>query len=244
MNHHASWDRLAAEYALGTLRGAARARFESLMSRHPELAAATARWQDAFSAMDAHDTPVRPPDRVWRAILSRLPLVQDASPNTPALRRPAVDARGSARPFAGRRGWQIASFALAAGLLVAILRPFHPPVGGPGSSPIAVLAPAQPAASQQKLVISLSSAGKELVVTPLSLRQPEAGRSLQLWLLAPGRKPASLGLIAAEATTVISLHAQHLSQGVDLAVSIEPLGGSPTGQPTGAVLYSGKIGRL
>ena len=26
-----------------------------------------------------------------------------------------------------------------------------------------------------------------------------------------------------------------------LAVSLEPLGGSPTGQPTGAVLYQGKL---
>jgi anti-sigma-K factor RskA len=241
MNYRASWDRLAAEYALGTLRGAARARFESLMSCHSELAATAARWQEAFSSLDSRDMPVRPPDRVWRGILSRLPPVQDASLDTPPPRQ-ANAARGHRHGFAGRWGWQIASVALAAGLIIAILRPFHTQPNVPGAIPIAVLASTEQATPEQKLVVSLASAGRELIVTPLNLHKPAANRSLQLWLIVPGRKPVSLGLVAAETTTVMDLHAQHLGQGITLAISIEPLGGSPTGQPTGAVLYSGKIG--
>lgn len=243
MNHRASWDRLAAEYALGTLRGAARARFETLLSRHPELAAATARWQEALGALDSHNAPIQPPDRVWRAVLSRLPPVQEAPRSAPSSQQHAIGAPGRARHFVDRWGWRIASLALAAGLLVSILRPFHPQSSGVTPSPIAVLSSSQPTTPRQELVVSLDATKKKLIVTPLDLRQPEANHSLQLWLIAPGRKPASLGLIAAKTTTVIDLHAQRLGQGIALAVSIEPLGGSPTGQPTGAVLYSGKVGR-
>jgi anti-sigma-K factor RskA len=39
--------------------------------------------------------------------------------------------------------------------------------------------------------------------------------------------------------TVIQKQALALSS--EVAVSIEPLGGSPTGQPTGAVLYVAKL---
>ncbi|HEU0229940.1 MAG TPA: anti-sigma factor [Burkholderiaceae bacterium] len=243
MNHRASWDRLAAEYALGTLRGAARARFETMLSRYPELAAATARWQDALGVLDSHDAPVQPPDRVWRAILSRLPPAQQTPQGTPSSQQHTMGVRGRARLFVDRWGWRLASLTLAAGLLVSVLRPFHPQSSGVTPSPIAVLSSSQPTTPRQELVISLDATKKKLIVTPLDLRQPEADHSLQLWLIAPGRKPASLGLIAAETTTVIDLHAQRLNQGIALAVSIEPLGGSPTGQPTGAVLYAGKVGR-
>ena len=51
MNWHRSpelVDRLAAEYALGTLSGGARRRFESMMRVHPEVAHAAARWDARF----------------------------------------------------------------------------------------------------------------------------------------------------------------------------------------------------
>jgi anti-sigma-K factor RskA len=41
-------DRLAANYVLGTLRGAARRRLETLLPAHPSLRQAVNRWQDAL----------------------------------------------------------------------------------------------------------------------------------------------------------------------------------------------------
>jgi anti-sigma-K factor RskA len=37
---------------------------------------------------------------------------------------------------------------------------------------------------------------------------------------------------------------KHVGSGATLAVSLEPLGGSPTGQPTGEVIAHGSLSRL
>ena len=74
-----------------------------------------------------------------------------------------------------------------------------------------------------------------------------ADRALQLWALPEGRDPQSLGLIAASGIGRVALPvpAGVAFQSVPaLAVSLEPAGGSPTGKPTGPVLYSGGVQRL
>src|SRR5688500_17243782 len=65
-------DALAADYVLGTLRGAARRRFEALLPAHPTLRAATQAWQDRLLPLTAAIDPVAPPARVWQAISSRI----------------------------------------------------------------------------------------------------------------------------------------------------------------------------
>ena len=58
-------------------------------------------------------------------------------------------------------------------------------------------------------------------------------------------KPASLGLIRADGVTVLrpgALPGGLKGSGIDhMAVSVEPAGGSPTGQPTGPVVFYGKL---
>ena len=70
-------------------------------------------------------------------------------------------------------------------------------------------------------------------------------RSMELWLISQGGKPSSLGLIAAGQPVRINVPAElltHVGSGATLAVSLEPPGGSPTGQPTGPVYRGGGIG--
>lgn len=62
--------------------------------------------------------------------------------------------------------------------------------------------------------------------------------------LGEGRAPVSLGLLPSQGEAVLSVSAQALpllERGAPLAVSIEPPGGSPTGQPAGPVAYQGKL---
>src|SRR3546814_10555261 len=66
MSEHMRNDMLAAEYVLGTLRAPARRRFEVLMERDSALLATVDRSQEAFRLLDAIDTPIQPPNRVWR----------------------------------------------------------------------------------------------------------------------------------------------------------------------------------
>src|SRR5262245_20803613 len=65
-------DRLACEHALGTLRGAARRRFEALLPAHPVLRDALARWHSTLAPLATSVAAVTPPARVWQRIESRL----------------------------------------------------------------------------------------------------------------------------------------------------------------------------
>jgi anti-sigma-K factor RskA len=66
----------------------------------------------------------------------------------------------------------------------------------------------------------------------------------ELWMLPGGdAPPRSLGLITTHETQYVELPAEVvrlLNGAAGMAMSVEPRGGSPTGKPTGPVLYSGR----
>ncbi len=70
---------------------------------------------------------------------------------------------------------------------------------------------------------------------------------MELWLIPSGGRPQSLGLIVrepagtAQGAAGTCCASQHRG---DARVSLEPLGGSPTGQPTGPVIANGKLAAL
>ena len=74
---------------------------------------------------------------------------------------------------------------------------------------------------------------------------PQPGKSYELWAVGAGRdKPQSLGVIDASlripASTLGKIDPAALNDTL-FAVSLEPEGGSPTGQATGPVLFTGKL---
>jgi anti-sigma-K factor RskA len=84
-----------------------------------------------------------------------------------------------------------------------------------------------------------------MVVVPATPVAFEQGRAPELWLIPAGGKPISVGMIARDKPTTLALDPTLLAQlgpTAALAVSVEPIGGSPTGQPTGAVIAKGAIG--
>jgi anti-sigma-K factor RskA len=95
-------------------------------------------------------------------------------------------------------------------------------------------------------VASVSADGRALVARPLQPVALAAGRVLELWAVPPQGAPRSLGLVSAAGATVIRrdrLPAALLDgrNTAALAVSVEPPGGSPTGVPTGPVVFAGKL---
>lgn len=217
-HYHAA---LAAEYALGTLRGAAKIHFEQRMREDTELAAEVARWQETFTQLDNQIVPVIPPASVWKRIQHNLAL------------QPARRAISPKTLLGGYIGW-----ALAAGLAALLLIPrllVQPAV----PTPVAILASSQ--ASGGQWVVSADMSTRSLMLTPLNPQNVASDRSLELWAIPPGGKPRSLGLLNAQQPTQLALAAKMPDQGFTLAISSEPHGGSPTGEPTGAVLYSGTL---
>ncbi|WP_439291627.1 MULTISPECIES: anti-sigma factor [Rahnella] len=218
-HYHAA---LAAEYALGTLRGAARIQFEQKMREEPELAAEVARWQEAFTQLDNQIVPVIPPASVWKRIQHNLALQPVRLP---------VPAK---RPVRAYLGW-----ALAAGLAALLLIP-RLLVQPETPTPVAVLASSAGAQNGQ-WVVSVDMSTRSLMLTPLKAQGIADNHSLELWAIPPGGKPRSLGLLNTQQPTQLALAEKMPDPGYTLAISLEPRGGSPTGQPTGAVLYSGAL---
>lgn len=226
-------DRLAADFAAGTLRGAARRRFESLLPAHPTLRTALLAWQERLMPLTSIIPPEEPPARVWKVIETRL----FGNPQLEA------GAAGAARP-SGLGFWRgLASFASIAAIGLALLlanpRAALPPV-------IVVLAATgvgdvgSAKSTSASFVASISGDGQTLVTRPLVNVSVKADRSLQLWAIPTGGSPRSLGLISARGDT-LAVKGKALQGADSLAVSLEPPGGSPTGQPTGPVLYAGKF---
>jgi anti-sigma-K factor RskA len=220
-------DALAAQYAAGTLRGGARRRYETLLAAHPALLAAHRRWQERLMPLAAELPPQTPPARIWRRIEQRL------WPTAVALRW--------WQRVAPWRGLAALAGAATLGLAVILALP------GPGQPPVVVVLQGTVGTVQgvNTFVASVSGDGRALVTRPLQPVSLEPGRVLELWSVPPNGAPQSLGLISAAGTTVVSrdkLPAALLRGGTSaLAVSLEPPGGSPTGAPTGPVLYTGRL---
>jgi len=74
---------------------------------------------------------------------------------------------------------------------------------------------------------------------------PEAGRSYELWLISSkAASPRSLGLVGGEEFTTRPLPSSFdvdTMRVADYAISLEPVGGSPSGVPTGPILFTGKM---
>lgn len=90
-------------------------------------------------------------------------------------------------------------------------------------------------------VVSADASRQHLSIAPLRPTAVAAQHSLQLWLIPGGQAPVSMGLLHNDIPTRVTLRNTTLPPDATIAISLEPAGGSPTGLPTGPVLYSGKL---
>jgi anti-sigma-K factor RskA len=220
-------DRLAAEYALGTLKGPARRRFEALLPAHPALRDALAQWQLRLQPLASSVPDETPPHRVWQRIEARL--------------FKNMAAEGAAPPWWQRLGvWRgISGIATAAAVALMVVSSQVPPA----QAPIVIVLGANPeaaAALNASFVASISADGRALVLKPINAVALSPGRALELWAVPPQGAPRSLGLVKEDGATTL-LRAQLLANTAAFAVSVEPAGGSPTGAPTGPIVSVGKV---
>ena len=222
-------DELAAQYALGTLRGRARDRFVRAARSDPAVAAAMHEWEERLARFAEAAPAVTPPPRVWDGIATRLGL------------RGADAATAWWQRLGFWRGFALASF-LASLVLSVVVLTGAPPV--PGAALVVVLAgpDARPA-----MIATAARDEAVLTLKPVADVSPGAGRTFELWALPDGAAPQSLGVIPSGGVARLALRAPSgtlLARIPALAVSVEPAGGSPTGQPTGPVVYTGRVERF
>lgn len=217
---------LAAEYALGLLTTDEAAAFEAAMAVDPDLRDIYALWAEDFVAVTDGIDPVIPP----RSVLDRI----NADLFPAAAAKPSLLARFGLLPAA------LTGLVAAAAVLLVV----NLDILGPTTVPFAPDYTAQVTAEDQSLVVLAAyDADTKVLRLDRSAGAAVAGRSLELWLVVGDAAPVSLGVLADAEATEITL-SDDLAAGMPggiLAISDEPLGGSPTGSATGAVLAVGPI---
>ena len=223
-------DALAAEYALGTLPARARLRLARAAGSDRVIAAALRDWETRLAVLTEGVAPVTPPPRVWAGIVARLGL---------------ADAPVASIPWWARltfwRSFALTSFAIAMAFGVTL---FLPGPKAPEQPIVAVLAGPD---AKPVLIATALRGERTMTIKVVAAATVPAGKTLELWMLPDGSAPKSLGLIPDSGVGHVTLPATPdvaLANVPALAVSLEPAGGSPTGAPTGPVLYSGKIERF
>ena len=219
----------AVEHALGLLDGAERTQAQRRRLSDPAFARDVAAWETRLAGLAEATASVAPPAPLWSRISERL---QNEAP---------ADEIGTVRRLKGRVAfWRGAAAAagLAASVVVALAWP-RPPQGRP------ILTARLSGSPASAVFVAYYDPVRRLVVLTPAQVQALEGRSPELWLIPQGGRPVALGLgnFASSVRLVAARDPKGLAAGV-LAVSVEPKGGSPTGQPTGPVIATGRLRQL
>ena len=220
---------LAAELAFGLLDDPERAAAEGRLRSDAAFSQAHARWQ-AYAAAMFSDPGEAPRPSVWSAIEARLP-VNDTSP--------------AGTPRSTLRRWQAGTLvAIAAAIVlgvVAVQKPSRVPVRVPIVQP--ATAPMVAVLTGKKGVVMISFDPASRRITTAADGLDIGNHSPELWVIPADGRPRSMGLMNASApgwAKVPAAASSMMAAGVTIAVSAEPIGGSPTGRPTGQVVLTGK----
>jgi anti-sigma-K factor RskA len=222
---------VAAEYVLGVMSAQERRDFEVRLAQDPALAREVEVWEERLGGLASEVRPVAPPPGMWGRIESAV-----------AAHDGGVSRRGGLwQSLAFWRWAAIGSAAVAAASLVALIY-----VAGTPAPDQPLIARLDVGGGQAGFVAAIDPARNGLTIVPASVTNVNQ-RVLELWLIAPGDQPRSLGLIEPGRAVHINLPAdlvRRVAADATLAVSLEPPGGSPTGLPTGPVIANGKLTNL
>jgi len=229
--------RLANDYVMNVMCTAARNRFKRLMQEDALLANTvqnTERYWQQLALLAPEKTP---PTKVWNAIEKQLFRQQNHHVNQ------MTDNRIKNWFTSGTlllKGWALAATVtsvLLGGYMALQVNQSTPSVN---ANYVAVIESGEHKAGWLAQVTD-----KSIELTALNAPAIGKDKSYELWLVADGlAAPKSLGLIAATGQQKVALSAAeigHLAQDAKLAVSVEPYGGSPTGQPTSAPTHLGVL---
>ena len=236
---------LAGEYVLGTLPSARRAELAQRLAAEPLLRAEVDVWERRLLPLTALAEPAEPSTGLWPRIAASL-RPGSAAGAVPAAADASVAITGV---VAGWRRWwddltvwrSLAGGAVAASLVLGILLMLRP-AAQDAAYMVVLVAPQDSAAGW----VVQASMNRELTLTPLHGTTVPNRKALQFWTKGPGwGGPVSLGLVQPDRPLKLAL--QNLPPVQDdqlFEITLEPETGSPTGKPTGPVLYIGKAVRV
>jgi len=254
MKNPSLMEQLAASYALGTLRGGARRRFETLARDNALLRATALLWQSRMSSVAELQPQIAPSAAVWKRIENLISADKQAAAMQAARARPAPAV--AAGWWASLGLWRGATAAGALMAVAAVVTGMNASTrvdqlsaevaqlsGKLAATPeiqyVAVLADDKSSAS---MLVTFDPKSNKLVLKRVGGFKEQADKSLQLWALPPGAGPKSLGVLGSDPVVRLTAAGSDVREVPTLAISLEPKGGVPAGSgPSGPVLFKGAL---
>lgn len=233
MNELDDIDALAAEYVLGTLSRAERAEADAKLESDPAFAKAVAAWERRLGPLAEVVAPVQPPPGLYNKIRAQIGLSQHVV---------SLKAREQALVRRASR-WRA-----AAGAMTALAASLAGVVGWQEferrQMPTQYVAVLQATDTLPAFLLTVDTQTNMFVISAMQ-KPAEAETSYQLWLVHDDMpQPKSLGVFDDSEMDVRPMAGGKMHDMMmdgTYAVSVEPKGGSPTGKPTGPVVFSGKL---
>jgi anti-sigma-K factor RskA len=223
-------DFAAAEYALGTLGASERAALAARRLREADLDEAIRDWETRLAPLAEAAPEIEPPRDLLPAIEAH---IRGASLNAPEISNVVALERSIRR-------WR--ATAIAASLVAALLAVgFAARETSRPSNPREYVAILQKDAASPAFEVTVNLDKQELTVRPVAAQAPP-GKAYELWLIDAKLGARSLGVIGdGPRGANLSAYDPSVVAGATYAVTVEPPGGSPTGQPSGAPVFVGKL---
>jgi len=221
-------DHVAAEYVLGVLPVEERRALTRRIASDPDFARLVEAWEARLSPLNDGYDQVMPAALVKQALDARL-FGRAAS---------VIPKPGLLQSLAFWRG--LAAAALAAFLIAVAIPVLKPANTAPDTRLIASLASDK---SDIRYLAAYDARTSEIGLSHIA-GDRMAGHDFELWIIKGNDPPVSLGIIPIGASAHLAVTPAHrdlISSGALFAISLEPHGGSPTGQPTGPVVASGDL---
>ncbi|MCQ8889791.1 anti-sigma factor [Pseudoalteromonas carrageenovora] len=215
-------DSLAGQYVLGTLRGLARKRFQRLLLTSNKAREATCMWEQNLNNLASAITPKIPNDEVWVQIMQRIE-------NKPQSSKTVVHTKPSI--------WRTWSFVATAACIILAFLVIQPTTSVKQTEQIALV---QNQDKQSLWFIDVNAQG--LAIKASSQLVAQTNKDYELWMILKGQDtPISLGLLPKQGDKLLLKDKRFKASDIALlAVSLEPIGGSPNGLPT-EVLYTTEL---
>ena len=245
-------DQLGASYALGTLRGGARRRFETLARDNATLRASALIWQSRLASVAELQPEVAPSPAVWKRIENLVNAEKQANAMQAARNVPAADSP-AAGWWASLGLWRGATAAGAFAAVIAVVTGLNlnTQLNGqvselsaklastPAIEYVAVLADDKASAS---MLVTFDPNTKKLMLKRVGDFREQPDKSLELWALPPGAPAKSLGVLSADAVIQMTAANSDIQRSPALAITLEPKGGVPPGTAaTGPILFKGAL---
>ena len=231
-------DQLAANYVLGTMPARTRQRFEAMLKLNPQLRKAVAAWEARLTPMESAVPEIAPPTRVWRAIQTRI------------FGKHTVNRDQQSTWWSSLAFWRTATgfavIALVASSLLVLAPTADNSTIDPATDSMMVVIMEDARTQAPAMTVSWESGGPKhrmLRLRVMGHAEMAPDTAWELWMVPRGDgAPISLGLITTHELQTLRVPgalAQPLDDAWGLEMTVEPKGGSPSGRPTGPMLYRG-----